>query len=81
MDALLLKLLQASEKIDDGLKPKSYLEECRGNIDSLANELRGDCHKRIETAGKPGGGDKPKRSIKRRVRLSERDRCLASKCK
>ena len=37
--ALLLRLLQASEKIDEGLKPKSYLEECRGNIDSLANEL------------------------------------------
>lgn len=65
MDALLLKLLQASEKIDNGSKPESYLEECRSNIDSLANELREDCHRRMETVGESlERGDKPKRSVR-----------------
>ena len=65
MDALLLRLLQASEEIDDGSEPKSYLEECRNEINSLANELREDCHKRVETVGESlERGDKPKRSVR-----------------
>ena len=64
-DALLLKLLKASEEIDEGLKQKSHLEECRNKIDSLANELREDCHKRMEILGEGlESGAKPKRSLK-----------------
>ena len=63
-DALLLRLLHASEDIGNGSKPKSYLEECRNKIDGLANELREDCHRRMDTIYKIlNRGAKPKRNM------------------
>ena len=63
-DALTLKVLTAKLLIHEGAKPKSYAEECAAQADRLAEELKQDCHKRMENfATAQEGGAKPKRTI------------------
>ena len=79
-DALTLKVLTAKLLIHEGAKPKSYAEECAAQADRLAEELKQDCHKRMENfATAQEGGAKPKRTIQEELSyLKEIDTWQAS---
>ena len=63
-DALTLKVLTAKLLIHGSKKPESYAEQCAAEADRLAEELKQDCHKRMENfATAQEGGAKPKRTI------------------
>ena len=63
-DALTLKVLTAKLLIHGSKKPESYAEQCATEADKLAEELKQDCHKRMENfATAQEGGAKPKRTI------------------
>ena len=63
-DALTLKVLTAKFLIHKGKKSESYAEECAAEADRLAEELRQDCHKRMENFATTQESDaKPKRTI------------------
>lgn len=63
-DKLTLKVLTAKFLIHKGKKSESYAEECAAEADRLAEELRQDCHRRMENFATAQEGDaKPKRTI------------------
>lgn len=63
-DALTLKVLTAKLLIHRSIKPESYAKQCATEADRLAEELKQDCHKRMENfATAQDGGAKPKRTI------------------
>ena len=63
-DALTLKVLTAKLLIHEGEESESYAEECATQAGRLAEELRQDCHKRMENfATAQESGAKPKRTI------------------
>ena len=63
-DALTLKVLTAKLLIHEGEESESYAKECATQAGRLAEELRQDCHKRMENfATAQESGAKPKRTI------------------
>ena len=79
-DTLTLKVLTAKFLIHKGKKPESYAEECASEADRLAEELRQDCHRRMENFATTQESDaKPKRTIQEELSyLKEIDTWQAS---